>query len=268
VAGVSRPPSLRVHYMLATARALLAQGGAARPMRVYAWLEAQGLRREQTPPAGIDADSHYQREVRFARQELADSGILVSSDGAWKVADAEAARRLTAEEARKIIGDNRRRREARKTGTAASLSSAPPRPLPNVADGGPTRGPAPAAWEGTVAREPGPASTYAFRFGQSDLWKIGFAADVDNRLRQINQHVPTELLGEGWTAHKRQFWPDADLAYAMEQHVLGRLREHSTKFERVRCSAAVLDAAWDDAFDELHRAKAGSLAEMPGSAAR
>ena len=242
--------------MLAMARALIAQGGAARPMAVYAWLEAQGLRREQTPPTGMDADSHYQREVRFARQELADCGILVSSDGAWKIADAEAALRLTAEEARRIIGDNRRRREARKTHATASLSPGLPAPLPNAADCGPTRGPAPAAWEGMVARELGPASTYAFRFGQSDLWKIGFAAGVDGRLRQINQHVPTELLGEEWTAQKRQSWPNAELAYAMEQRVLGHLREHWTKFERVRCSAAVLEAAWDEVFDELHRAVA------------
>lgn len=259
---------MRVHYMLAISRALLAQGGTARPMEVYAWLEAQELRREQAPPEGIDADSHYQREVRFARQELADCGILVSSDGAWNVTDAEAARRLTAEQARKIIGDNRRRREARKTGTTASGSPTLPPPLPNVSGEGPTRGPAPAAWEGTVMREPGPAWTYAFQFGQSDLWKIGFAGDVDNRLRQINQHVPMELLGEGWTAHKRQFWPNADVAYAMEQRVLGLLRKHSTRFERVRCSVAVLDAAWDDAFDELHQAKAASLTEMSSAAAR
>jgi hypothetical protein len=243
-------PSTRVHYMLAVVRSVIALGGAARPLQVYAWIADQGLRRAQTLPAGVDADVHYQREVRFARQELADGGILRTSDGAWRVDGFDAAHGLTAQEARKIIGDNRRRREARRAGVPETLL---PASLPAGSAAAPraTTGPPPSSWEGTVTRVTGPASTYAFRFGTSDIWKIGFAADVADRLRQINQHVPTELLDAAWMEAKRHVWPSAERAYALEQAVLRHLHMYRTLFERVGCSEAVIDRAWRDAVAEL-----------------
>lgn len=243
-------PSTRVHYMLGIVRAIIALGGAARPLQVYCWLAEQYLRRELTPPVGVDPEVHYQREVRFARQELADSGTLTSSDGAWRIADWDAARRLTAQEARKIIGDNRRRREARRVAISETRSLATSAPV-NAAPPRTTTGPPPSTWEGKLTRVTGPASTYAFRFGTSDIWKIGFAAEVEDRLWQINQHVPTELLGAAWIEAKHQRWPNAELAYALEQAVLRRLHAHRTLFERVGCSQGVLESAWHEAIAEL-----------------
>ena len=245
-------PSTRVHYMLAVIRALASQGGAARPMEVYDWIEKRGLRKEQIPPAGVDAEGHYRREVRFARQELADGGIVRTSNGAWKIVNPAIANTVTTQTAREIIRDNRRRREARRSGKGKRLpATTPSESRPPLAVVRTTTGPAPAPWVGMVAREPGPTSTYVFRFRDSDVWKVGFAADVENRLRQINQHIPIELLSEGWRIAKCVSWPSADLAYAMEQQLLLNLAKHRTMFERVRCSAERLDRAWEDAVSQV-----------------
>lgn len=235
--------STRVHYMLALVRALTANDGRARPGTAYSWLEAHGERRYQVPPRDVDPDMHFRREVRFARQELADGGILISTDGEWRLADASPGASMSADDARRIIRDNRRRREQRREGSTPDVGGTK-REIPPLAR--PTTGPRPSRWEGTIVREDGPASTYALRFGTSDLWKIGFAGNVDDRVAQVNQHVPVELLGDGWRLELRVDWPCQDMAYAMEQEVLLRLFDERTMFERVRCSREQLESAWKE----------------------
>ncbi|WP_417676014.1 hypothetical protein [Roseibium sp.] len=262
------PTSTRVYYMLAVIRALLSQGAKARPKEVYAWIEERGLRKQQISPAGIDADGHYRREVRFARQELADGGIVRTSDGQWRIIDSEVANQLTMEIAREIIRNNRRRREARRSRNNDSLPPAVPLETNALLTGArATTGPVPAHWEGIVTRESGPATTYVFRFGASDVWKVGFAADVEKRLWQINQHVPIELLSEEWKVAKRISWSSADLAYAMEQQVLLRLARYRTMFERVRCCDEILDSAWEEAVVKMRQTEAVSAGlEVSGRA--
>lgn len=238
---LSEPVSIRVHYMLALVRALAANEGGMRPGMAYAWIEMNGERRHHVPARDVDPDMHFQRELRFARQELADGGILASTDGMWRLADADLGAAMSAEDARCIIRDNRRRREQRREGATERVSGAdrPIRPQ------GPTTGPRPSQWKGMIVREDGPASTYALRFGTSDLWKIGFASNVDDRLAQVNQHVPVELLGDGWRLELRLDWPNQEMAYAMEQEVLLRLFDQRTMFERVSCSRERLESAWE-----------------------
>ena len=48
----------------------------------------------------------------------------------------------------------------------------------------------------------GVASTYAFRFGKRNLFKIGHAEDVQGRLAAVNQHGPVEVLNEQWGRNK------------------------------------------------------------------
>lgn len=242
---LSEPVSTRVHYMLALVRALAANEGCARPGTAYAWLEAHGERRHQVPPRDVDPDMHFQREVRFARQELADGGIVTSIDGMWRLADAGLSASMSVDEARRIIRDNRRRREQRREGVTEGVSGADReiRPLAR-----PTTGPHPSRWEGLIIREDGSASTYALRFGTSDLWKIGFASNVDVRLAQVNQHVPVEILGDCWSLELCVDWPCQEMAYAMEQEVLLRLLHQRTMFERVRCSREQLKLAWEGGY--------------------
>jgi hypothetical protein len=110
---------------------------------------------------------------------------------------------------------------------------------------GPTRGPVPSSWSGTVARDANAtATTYALRFGRRDIWKIGHAQDVTDRLADVNRHVPHEVLGERWSLAWRQLWPTQTAAYEMEQRVLTLLSARRTEGERVQCTEDELRAAW------------------------
>ncbi|WP_158014082.1 hypothetical protein [Sphingomonas sanxanigenens] len=242
-------PSIRVHYMLAVVKALGAHGGSSSPAAVYAWLSTNTQRRDQVTPDGVTPEQHFQREVRFARQELADGGVLTSVDGLWVLIDLAAAPHLSADDARRIIRENRRRREEKAAqklaGTSINIETGTKRP--GHREVGPTTGPRPCSWEGQIFRDDEPAWTYAFAFEGSDLWKIGFAGDIDERLARVNQHVPVELLERRWIAVLSTHWPTQSMAYAMEQEVLFRLSGQRTMFERVRCSLGQLHSAWEDA---------------------
>jgi hypothetical protein len=89
---------------------------------------------------------------------------------------------------------------------------------------GPTRGPPPSTWTATVSRNAdAAATTYAFRFGKRDIWKIGHAQDLSARLDEVNKHVPDEVLGERWSIAWRQPWRTQTEAYEMEQRLLSLL---------------------------------------------
>jgi hypothetical protein len=108
-----------------------------------------------------------------------------------------------------------------------------------------TTGPRPSTWIGETGRDAEEASfTYAFRFGERDLWKIGHAKDVIARLADVNRHVPSEVLGEQWHGGLQQPWPTEGSAYDMEQRVLAALRTPSCVGERVSCSKKRLESAW------------------------
>ena len=63
--------------------------------------------------------------------------------------------------------------------------------------GRPTTGPSPTSWASSTGRDVNrKAFTYAFRFGKTDIWKIGHAVNVKERLKQVNQHVPSEMIPE------------------------------------------------------------------------
>ena len=110
---------------------------------------------------------------------------------------------------------------------------------------GPTTGPQPRSWQAVVTHDATQsASTYVFRFGSRDLWKIGHAVDVDARLAEVNRHVPHEVLGEAWTLVLYHPWPNRDMAYEMEQQLLHLLRGPTSIGERVACPRRSLDEAW------------------------
>lgn len=117
-----------------------------------------------------------------------------------------------------------------------------------VSASGPTTGPRPSSWSSMVARDAGQASfTYAFQFGDRDLWKIGHATDLTGRLIDVNKHVPHEVLGEQWRLILQQPWPTEMDAYKMEQRVLEALRTASSVGERVACTQQTLERAWTSA---------------------
>lgn len=110
---------------------------------------------------------------------------------------------------------------------------------------GPTTGPRPTTWSGESGRDANePASTYAFQFGQRNVWKIGHAKDVSARLAEVCKHVPEEVLHENWREAFEQPWRDEGKAYDMEQRLLALLRTADSRGERVSCTREQLQAAW------------------------
>lgn len=240
--------SVRIASMLALVRALAAQGGYATPHQTYDWIKRNtGLPDRMPTDTKLSSSAHFEREVRFARQELADAGLLASAGGAWQLLDAAAAE-LTPEDARRITQDNTRQRRA---GQAMDESVLKVTSLPHSGHQ-PTTGPRPASWERLVKREIGPASVYVFRFAVSAVWKIGFAGDVEVRLREVNRHMPVELLGQRWVLIRTKLWPSSDMAYRMEQRILEILRDKRTVYERVQCSEPIVEEAWQRALSDMN----------------
>ena len=114
-----------------------------------------------------------------------------------------------------------------------------------LAQGRPTTGPKPVAWNATVSHDPNAeAWTYALRFGRRAIWKVGHTQDLNVRLAEINLHIPFEEIGERWIAFMHHRWTCSQDAYAMEQRVFGRLNTFRTVGERMRCTESELTTAW------------------------
>lgn len=109
----------------------------------------------------------------------------------------------------------------------------------------PTTGPTPSSWTRSTSREVNRRSfTYAMRFGESDIWKIGHAIDVKERQKQINWHIPTEVVPNTWQVIWTQAWTTEVDAHSMEQRILKALVAKRTEAERVRCSESEIWEAW------------------------
>lgn len=115
-------------------------------------------------------------------------------------------------------------------------------------DASPTTGPLPSPWTATVEHSvTAPAWTYAFRFGERQVWKVGHAEDVDERLAEIKKHVPDEVLGEQWKPALHHRWKNAIYAWEMEQKIFDLLAAKRTVGERIKCSQRELENAWSAA---------------------
>ncbi len=82
------------------------------------------------------------------------------------------------------------------------------------------------------------------RIGSRNVWKIGHAQDVRERLADINRHIPHEVLHERWGIAYQHKWSTQLAAYEMEQRVLKTLRKLGDQGERVTCTEAELFKAW------------------------
>ena len=114
-----------------------------------------------------------------------------------------------------------------------------------VGPGG-TMGPIPSSFLSTAHRDAlKPAVTYAFRFANKDVWKVGWTHDLKARLDDINKHVPHEALGgQCWKGWLIQEWASAQQAYDMEQRVLSECEGSSKYGERVHCSEDLFQQLW------------------------
>lgn len=109
----------------------------------------------------------------------------------------------------------------------------------------PTTGPAASNWTGQVSRDvSGDAQTYGLRFGKTDIWKVGWAIDAKMRCKEINKHIPTEVLAQEWKLKYVQNWKSGEDAFNMEQRVFGTLSKHRTIGERLKCKEGEFSSAW------------------------
>jgi len=230
----------RYQYMVGIVDGLRALGGAARPSEIYAWLESQGLADAQDlATVQKDGGTRFKKEVRWARKELFDAGLIgAGASGQWFIHAGMP--RLSLEEARAIVRIRSRLRRTSKT--EGDRSSKHPAVVAK-----PTKGPSPTDWSGVVHRVgTAPASTYVARFGERDVWKVGHAQDLGARLTELNRHVPHEILGEQWHMIYSRRWSSAVLAYGMEQALLVELTRLRTTGERVACNERRIRSAWDN----------------------
>ena len=123
------------------------------------------------------------------------------------------------------------------------------RRLSDAFSGQPTR-PGPVVRPGTytsTVSEKEEEWTYAARFGTSPIWKIGHTSDLDQRMRDIDAHIPVEYLEERWSIGWRQKWPTTDRAREMEQRLLTILVHRRTQGEMVKCGEDEIRRAWIEA---------------------
>ncbi len=119
-------------------------------------------------------------------------------------------------------------------------------------ENGRTRGPVPTNFLTLVEYErdlSGPCFTYAMRFGERDVWKIGLTKDLDRRLKDANSFVPYEVLKEKWDIVYEQKHASGKKAHAMEQAIL---RDAEAKYkvhgERVQCTEREVKQLWTAAW--------------------
>ena len=244
----------RYRYMIGILDGLRSLGGEADSSQMYEWLVAQ----EVAYPNDLttiqsDGGTRFHKEVRWARKELFDARLIdAPTRGVWQLTSAGAETFLTPEAARAIVSRRASDRRQIKLGNDLGEEVAGPGPVELALQieagplAGPTTGPRPVAWSGAVSRSTEIQTfTYLMRFGERDVWKVGHASDLSARLADINRHVPSEVLGEAWNIITAKIWPDAVLAYQMEQDILRHLNGHRSVGERIRCTTAEITATWN-----------------------
>ena len=238
---LDRMPS-RYHYMINLLDTLRAFGGVATSQEVYEWFRTQGVVRVSDLTVQESKETRFAKEVRFARQLLFYGGFIAENvPGRWELTPDGWNTQLNLESARKLSRRSEwkvrsSQRSEAPTVAVVEAESAPP---------GPTTGPSPTAWRGTVERaNSGPASTYIMRFGDTRIWKIGYTSSVTKRLAELNRHIPVEVLKVRWQLAGQLRWPTVREAFELEQRVLQLLSASRTTGERVQCTEELLLAAW------------------------
>ncbi|MGB8322435.1 MAG: hypothetical protein WCE52_05680 [Candidatus Acidiferrum sp.] len=125
-----------------------------------------------------------------------------------------------------LLSDKAARRVLRERRTAAHLTDielfAPPsknsRRKSGVAK--PGRGPPPAVSGYQVTRTKMTSFVYVLHFQNMDIFKVGWAFDVEARAKDINQHIPSEVLRQQWEIFLWRRYSDQFQAYDAEQRLL------------------------------------------------
>lgn len=121
----------------------------------------------------------------------------------------------------------------------------------------PSCGPPPSGGEWNVARSAeGPGYRYLLRFQGSDTWKVGYAGNVEQRLQEINLHMPRGPGQRplGWVLVMSELYSSLHDAYAAEQVTLARLSHLSLGGEQFHGPETEILRGWGMAHPEGHLA--------------
>ena len=183
----------RPHYTISIVEALRALGGTGTPSDVYRWIdENRRIRHEDKQKSNF----WYRREVRFSRQNLYLAGLIISPKrGVWSLTEIGLEVEINEELPRLV---ERRMQEA------LARQRNIPKDVPYTCDfkienriPQPTTGPQPTSWSSRITRTIGNESgVYIMKFGKHDLWKIGYTTNLETHLRDINRHIPHEILNK------------------------------------------------------------------------
>ena len=125
---------------------------------------------------------------------------------------------------------------------AARPEQAPRSPLTGT---GPALGVPPAVSGYQVTRTKTTSFVYVLKFQNTDIFKVGWAFDVEARAKDINQHIPTEILDQQWEIFLWRKYDNQFLAYEAEQRLLqGDLKKYRTIGERVKIAEKALRDIW------------------------
>jgi len=152
---------------------------------------------------------------------------------------------LSPGEARAVLRLKRTPFDLKNLGLAASVKLRPKTPPGPAVSAHRPKGIVPPTAGYQVMLRKMPAFVYVLSFQESDIFKVGWAFDVQARTKDINQHIPTEILQRQWEIFLWREYPDQFQAYAAEQSLLqGPLKKYWTKGERVKMGEDALRAIW------------------------
>lgn len=223
-------------------------GGSLPSGRISELMIGLGLARSSdvaiVQPSG---ETRFAKEIRFARLELVAAGLLdCPAPGAWALSDEGWSRLLTVDDARALV-------TARRHGVRTDGGG------PGAIVEGPTTGPPPSSYTAVISYDAeAPSFVYVLQFGSSDVWKVGRAKDVSVRLRQINKHVPFEVLNQKWHTFAKVKCSSFRNAHIIEQDLLSILEVSRTIGERIRCSRDEMVEAWRDCLTHAAVIRVGS----------
>jgi hypothetical protein len=97
-----------------------------------------------------------------------------------------------------------------------------------------------------ITRERMTAFLYVLKFQDTDIFKVGWAFNVDARANDINKHIPSEIFGDqNWKPILWRKFTDQFAAFSAEQRLLnGPLKGRRTEGERVKLGEQELRAIW------------------------
>jgi hypothetical protein len=97
-----------------------------------------------------------------------------------------------------------------------------------------------------VAKEIIQAEVYLIRFAKRNIWKVGWAFKAEQRILDINKHIPSELTSENWSIVRTFRCENQFEAYYREQYIFSEIKSRNINIinERFQLSEQITLNYW------------------------